>query len=254
MRIHIIACRILSRELNYLASKCTNQIDITWVGRGLHNTPEKLRAHLKHAVDDLYGQMERGELEHRPDYIVLGYGLCSNGVVGVTCRDIPIVVPRTDDCIALFLGSQQRYLQEFEAVKGAYWLNSNWIEQSGTLFDQEDVRRRKWQEYAEKFGEDNADYLMEMEDSWMRNYSTLGYIHSSVYNADENLLFAQQEAQRNNWNLHEVHDDLRLLRMMVEGTWNEAEFLILKPGQRIVPDYTGLKLAAADDTEQGSHE
>lgn len=112
------------------------------------------------------------------------------------------------------------------------------------------MRRRKWQEYAEKFGEDNADYLMEIEDSWMRNYSTLGYIHSSVYNADENLLFAQQEAQRNNWNLHEVHDDLRLLRMMVEGTWNEEEFLILKPGQRIVPDYTGLKLAAADDTEE----
>ena len=62
MRIHIIACRILSRELNYLASQSDNQIDITWVGRGLHNTPENLRAHLRHAVDDLYGQMERGEL------------------------------------------------------------------------------------------------------------------------------------------------------------------------------------------------
>ena len=251
MRIHIIACRILSRELNYLAALSDHQIDITWVGRGLHNTPEKLRAHLAAAVEDLYRQMEQGELEHRPDYIVLGYGLCANGVVGVTCRDIPIVVPRTDDCIALFLGSQQRYLREFDLVKGAYWLNSGWIEQSGKLFDQEDVRRKKWQEYAEKFGEDNADYLMEIEDSWMRNYSTLGYIHSSVYNAEENRTFAEQEARRNNWKLHEVHDDLRLLRMMVEGAWNEEEFLILKPGERIAPDYTGSKLKAVrDDAEE----
>ena len=81
----------------------------------------------------------------------------------------------------------------------------------------------------------------------MRNYSTLGYIHSSVYNAEENRTFAEQEARRNNSKLHEVHDDLRLLRMMVEGAWNEEEFLILKPGERIAPDYTGSKLKAVRD-------
>ena len=105
MRIHIIACRIFARELSYLAAGSDNQVDITWVGRGLHNTPEKLRSHLSDVVDGLYEQMENKELEHRPDYIVLGYGLCSNAVVGIRCHDIPIVVPRTDDCIALFMVS-----------------------------------------------------------------------------------------------------------------------------------------------------
>ena len=56
MRIHLVACRILSRELSFLAAQSANQVDLTWVGRGLHNTPEKLRSHLSDIVDGLYDQ------------------------------------------------------------------------------------------------------------------------------------------------------------------------------------------------------
>ncbi len=247
MRIHIVACRILTRELSFLASRSKNQIDFTWLGRGLHNTPEKLRQRICDVLDDLYRQFDEKELEFRPDYIVLGYGLCSNAVVGVPCKDIPIVVPRTDDCIALFMGSQKRYLEEFEKADGAYWLNSNWIEQSIRLVSGEDMKRRRWLEYAERFGEDNADYLIEVESSWEKNYSTLGYIRSEVYDDPANLEAAKQEAENKNWRLREIDDDLRMLRMVVEGTWNEKEFLILKPGERIAADYSGLKLKAIED-------
>ena len=244
MRIHIVACRILARELSALAATSPNMVDITWLARGLHNTPTKLRDRIVETLDDIYAQIDRNELEFRPDYIVLGYGLCSNGVVGVECRDIPIVVPRTDDCIALFLGSQQRYMKEFAESGGAYWLNSGWLEHSARLFDEEDFRRRRWLEYAEKYGEENADYLIEVESSWMNNYSTLGFIHSSVYERPEYLPHTAREAQKHNWQLREVNDDLRMLRMMVNGDWNENEFLILEPGERIAADYAGAKLKA----------
>ena len=247
MRIHIVACRILTRELSFLASRSANQIDLTWLGRGLHNTPEKLRQRICDVLDDLYRQLEEKELEHCPDYIVLGYGLCSNAVVGVRCKEIPVVVPRTDDCIALFMGSQKRYLDEFAKADGAYWLNSDWIEQSVRLVNGDDMKRRRWLEYAVKFGEDNADYLIEVESSWEKKYSTLGYIHSEVYDDPMNLEAAKQEAINKDWRLREIDDDLRMLRMMVEGTWNDQEFLILKPGERIAADYSGLKLKAIED-------
>ena len=94
-----------------------------------------------------------------------------------------------------------------------------------------------------------ADYLIEIDSSWENNYSTLGYIHSKIYDSEENLLRPKQEAANRNWNLREVEDDLRLLRMMTDGTWNDREFLILKPGERIAPDYTGLKLKAEPCSE-----
>ena len=140
-------------------------------------------------------------------------------------------------------------MKEFTETKGAFWLNSGWLEQSLRLFDAEDIRRKKWLEYAEKYGEDNADYLIEIESSWENNYSTLGYIHSKIYDSEENLLRTKQEAANRNWNLREVDGDLRLLRMMTDGTWNDREFLILKPGERIAPDYTGLKLKAEPCSE-----
>ncbi len=245
MRIHIIACRIFERELGYLAAKSENPVDFTWVGRGLHNEPDKLCARLSGAVDALYDQLASGELEYRPDYIALGYGLCSKAVVGIRCRDIPIVIPRTDDCIALFMGSEEKYLKEFAEVKGAYWLNSGWIEQSVRLFDGDDLKRRRWMEYAEKYGEDNADFLIETESSWEKNYSTLGFLHSEIYDSPEYLARAKEEAERKGWTLRELNEDLRLLRMLVNGTWNETEFLILKPGEAIEADYTGLKLRAS---------
>ena len=249
MRIHIIACRIFSRELNWLAAQSENQIDITWVGRGLHNTPDKLRCHLCDTVNDIYRQIEEKELDHRPDYIALAYGLCSGGVVGVECKDIPIIIPRTDDCIALFMGSQEKYMQEFTDAKGAFWLNNGWIEQSLNPLDIELLRRRKWQEYAEKYGEDNADYLIDVESSWISNYSTLGYIHSDAYDSQKYLDHAKNQAENNNWSLREIKGDLRLLRMLVDGNWNDREFLILKKGEKVAPDYTGAKIKAVLNEE-----
>ena len=128
MRIHIIACRVLTRELSYFASQSPHTVDITWLPQGLHDTPAKLRMKVSETIDSLYEQWEKRELKHMLDVIVLGYGLCSNGVVGIQARDIPLVVPRTDDCIALFLGSQQRYLELFHAYAGTFWLNSGWVE------------------------------------------------------------------------------------------------------------------------------
>ena len=101
--------------------------------------------------------------------------------------------------------------------------------------------------HLQEFGEDNADYLIEVESSWEQNYTTLGYIRSSVYDSPSNREMTACEAKKKGWELNEIDDDLRLLRMMVDGTWNEEEFLILKPGERIAADYTGLKLKAVKD-------
>jgi hypothetical protein len=242
MRIHIIACRVFNRELSYYAALSPHTVDVTWLPQGLHDTPDALRRMLSEAIDQIHRQIDQDLLKHRPDYIALGYGLCSNGVVGLAPRDIPLVIPRTDDCIALFLGSQSRYLRLFEYMNGTYWLNNGWIETSGSLVAQRETREQRRQMYAEKYGEDNADFLVEQEGAWVSNYNTCAFIHSDVYESPAFLEAAVRAAEENSWKFEEVRGDMRMIKALCNGEWNEEEYLIVRPGQRVAADYSGKKI------------
>ena len=181
-------------------------------------------------------------LRHFPDVIVLGYGLCSNGVVGLESRDIPLVIPRTDDCIALFLGSQERYLRLFEEYNGTYWLNNGWIETAyiPSLEMKEEMR----EDYIRRYGEENAEFLLEQDSLWIGNYNTCGYIGSPIYRNPGHPALARQVAAINGWKYAEFEGDIRLLRMMTEGTWTDEEFCICPPRHRVEAEYTGKKIQA----------
>ena len=242
MRIHIIACRVFTRELSFYAAQSPHTVDITWLPQGLHDTPDQLRKLLKTTLDDIYIQKENYLIKHLPDAIVLGYGLCSNGIVGLESREIPLIVPRTDDCIALFLGSQQRYLQVFEQHCGTYWLNNGWIETA--FIPSKEMFENRLQEYTELYGEDNAEYLLEQDKLWVNNYRSCGYIHSPIYQNPRYALLAQEIARENGWGYHEQSGDMRLLQMCTDGTWNDEEFCICPPYHRLEADYEGKKVRA----------
>jgi len=60
--------------------------------------------------------------------VVLGYGLCGNGLHGLKAGRHTLLAPRADDCIALLLGSYQAYRREFDAEPATYWLSKGWLE------------------------------------------------------------------------------------------------------------------------------
>src|SRR4051794_15612515 len=101
MRLKIISCEVLFREISLLASRSPNQVDIEFLPKGLHDErSHRMREHLQRTLDAVDAS--------RYDAIAFGYALCGNGVVGLTARSIPIVLPRGHDCITLFLGGRQR--------------------------------------------------------------------------------------------------------------------------------------------------
>ena len=114
MRITVIACQVLYRQISFLSAQSKNSIHTVYLPQGLHNTPQLLKELLQKHID------EESFSSFQPEAIVLGYGLCSNGAVGITAKNVPLVIARTDDCIGLFLGSQKRYLSYFNHYKGIY--------------------------------------------------------------------------------------------------------------------------------------
>ena len=168
MRLAVIACEVLLRELGALVAGSPNTVSMYWLKQGLHDTPDILHQRLVEKIAEVEARQEELSEDKKFDAIVLGYGLCSMGLsVGLGSRTLPIVAARCDDCIALFLGSQQRCL-EVSSRPGIYWYNPAGLNAPSPPLSS--PMRGGCRIHRAFYGEDNASYLMEQENGWINQY------------------------------------------------------------------------------------
>ncbi|OHB56754.1 MAG: hypothetical protein A2Y07_11835 [Planctomycetes bacterium GWF2_50_10] len=242
MRLKFIVCKVLQREAYFCAARSKNVVDIVLMPQGLHNEPDKLR-------EQVQKEMEIIEDPHgRPyDALLLGYGLCSNGIDRVVARATTIV-PRAHDCVTILLGSKDRYKEYFDSHRGTYWYSDGWIEQS--LQPSKERVEKLLKEYTEKYGQENAQYLMEMEQGWLKEYGWATYVDWGLAGSDEQKKFTQECAQFLNWKYDELKGDSALLQRMLDGDWPDADFLKVLAGQKICADVTSEGIVRASDDPQ----
>ncbi|MBQ2676484.1 MAG: DUF1638 domain-containing protein [Clostridia bacterium] len=245
MRIKVIACKVLCRELSELIAVSKNVIDITWLKQGYHNEPDKLREILQRIINEIdEGSHEGtycgkngwvGTAPDEIDAIVLGYGLCSNGVVGLTSKKHTLIIPKAHDCITLFLGSRDRYKQLFDSMKGgAYWYTPGWIENTPMPCEENFVGLKE--HYAELYGEDNAEFLLETENNWYRDYKYAAYVKPHNPDYPDYSEFTRKAAQYFNWSFAEYDGDIALLKKIADGNFDD-DFLIIPPNHTAQPSY-----------------
>ena len=86
MRIAIIGCMVMNREISRLVSESRNTVRVWWLRQGLHDTPDILRTELQRALDEIERENSLLPENLRFEAVVLAYGLCSNGVLGLRSR------------------------------------------------------------------------------------------------------------------------------------------------------------------------
>ncbi len=238
MRICAIVCEILAREAAHAAAHSPNIIHLEYLHSGLHDEPERLRSAVQERIDAASG----GEF----DFIVLGYGLCSRGTADLVARETPIVIPRCHDCITLFLGSREYYDREFSEHPGTYYYSDGWIEHKngdlsqGTLKSSFETRaEERYQDYLEKYGEDNAKFLIEQEGLWLTHYNRAALIDTGLGDIETYRRFTRDVADANGWEYAELPGDTRMVDVLFNGNWAEDEFLVVRPGQRTFEQVMG---------------
>ena len=228
MCLRIVACEIFFRELCHLAARSPNKVDVEFLPKGLHDQGGgAMRARLQAAVD----ATDLG----KHDAVALAYGLCNNGLVGLEARGVPLVLLRAHDCITAFLGSRQRYARTFDERPGTYFETTGWLErgvdgdpyglpsQTGALgFDLAVL--------AEKYGEDNARYILE---TMTRHYRRVAFLRMGIEPDGSFEARARELAAERGWEFESLDGDMGLLDRLVNGPWDPAEFLVLQPGQRV---------------------
>jgi hypothetical protein len=232
MRLKFVTCKVMQREAYLCASRSRNIVDIVLMAQGLHDTPDLLRREVQKELDKTVDPAGKSY-----DAIGLGYCLCSNGITGLH-SDIPVVVARGHDCMTLLLGSRHRYQEYFDAHKGVYWYSLGWIEHCNAPMPGKDRFDKIQAEYIEKYGPENAEYLITMEQGWIKEYKRAVFIDWGLPGTDEAKTYTKQCAEYLNWDYDEIQGDPSLLQRLVDRDWNKDDFLVVQPGQTIRDDLT----------------
>jgi len=211
---HVLACATVMEEmLPLLPEGVTYQV----LDFGLHINPANLKRALQDAIDTAAGTA---------DTIILGYGLCSMAVIGLQANGCTLVVPRVDDCIAIFLGSGRAYKQQSRAEPGTYYLTKGWLEVGDTPFDEYD-------RLEAKYGAEKAEWVIR---EMIKHYTRLALIDTGRDGIERYREFARSLAERWSLRFEEIPGSNALVRQMLFGPWDD-DFVVVPPGGTIRYDH-----------------
>jgi hypothetical protein len=203
----VIACATVAEELRLMGVPREELLELEF---GLHVYPEKLREALQREIDGIPGEMD----------IILGYGLCSNATAGLSSPRHRLIIPRVDDCIALFLGSRREHLRRLREEPGTYFLTTGWIKAA-------ELPINEYERLVDKYGPEKA---MRVTKAMMVNYKRVVLINTGNYRLEEFRGIARVMADALGLSYEEIPGSNRMLDMMLDGGWN-SEFIVVEPGE-----------------------
>ena len=217
-RVTIVACRVMEPEFEAVR-KNNEHVEILYLDQGLHRTPQKMAEQVQSLVD---------QAAKAADRIVLGYGLCSNGIVGVEARQQGLIVPRCHDCIAFFLGSPKAYQDDFNARPGTYYLTPGWIA------ERKDPLSIIRDEYEPRYGRETAEWIKREE---LKHYTHIVLINTGVAELEPLQKIARNNARFFDLEYVEIEGkSLEYFNKLVKGPYDSDEFIHLSPGDVVTQE------------------
>jgi hypothetical protein len=205
-RVKVVACATVIEEMT---PRMPDAMAREVLDFGLHFKPGGLTAALQEVIDRSTGF----------DALLLGYGLCSRGVVGVVAKHCKLVMPRVDDCIAIFLGSKGEYARQHEKEPGTYYLTKGWIEAKDSPLD-------SIADLTPKYGEEKAERIVKI---MLKNYTRIAYIDTGAYEQARYRAYAQENARRFDLRYEEIEGSPTLVEKLLYGPWDE-ECVVIEQG------------------------
>jgi hypothetical protein len=215
----VIACKVFQDLLeHFLPADLSDQL--AFLDYGLHQFPRVLNQTVQEQIDGI----------REPSRILLGYGLCGNGLHGIQAGLHTLFIPRADDCIAILLGSYQSYMKEFKENPGTYYLTKGWLESGSDPL-------KEYHQAVEKYGAEDGAWVMDQQ---YANYKRLVFVAHTQEALDAyrpRALEVAEFCERWGMKYEEVLGSEAYIRGLVKAvstlSESDEEFLVIPPGGHI---------------------
>ncbi|HWQ41004.1 MAG TPA: DUF1638 domain-containing protein [Desulfosporosinus sp.] len=188
-------------------------MDYEFLDFNYHGKPDLLHVRLQEIIDQ----------SQQYDLIITTYSRCSNVVVGLLSQRVPLLMPKTHDCISLLLGSNERQIKLLKENPGTYYFSRGWLDHGRTPY-------AEYLEYVDRYGQKKAADLIKM---LYGSYNkavlivTLGTKDIEKYRDKVQMI-----ADFFGWDVSEVKGDLKLLTCVLNGSTGQ-DTVYVEPGQTV---------------------
>ncbi|MEN8244787.1 MAG: DUF1638 domain-containing protein [Thermodesulfobacteriota bacterium] len=242
-RAYVIACAVLALDLKQIARSLGMDLGTRYLQAGLHDNPDLLRQKLQAAIDDI-------STKEDCERIIIGYGVCGRGTVGVHARGIPLAIPKVHDCIALFLGGDGAYKRQFKKYPGTYYISAGWYEEKTEPISQQEKsafygdRRLHYDDLVDTYGKEAADETFRFLNTWQDNYQRAVYIETGAAISPKYEDRARDMAREYGWKYEKVEGGQDLLEKLLIAGETTDEILVVPPEHVITFDAVESTLSA----------
>lgn len=209
-KVKLIVCDVVYDEIK---DQIPEDWEVVKFEKSLHENSKKLREELQKEINK----------SQDFDIIVLGYGLCGKGVEGLVSDNAVMVIPKCEDCISMFLGSDEERKKQLEINPGTYFLTR------GYIGDSDDLLISTFSEVKDRYDEETWEWIKR---EMLKNYNRLAYIETGNYDSSQAKEIAKRQASKHNLIFEEIKGSNKLLSKITRGNW-DGEFLIIEPGTKV---------------------
>lgn len=207
----IIACETLKNEIERAQKNVGTSYPAEYIESGLHPYPKKLSG----AVNRLFEEVSA-------ERVLFCLGQCGNALIGVKTGSFELVMPKTDDCLSLLLGSAWRK-SSLSYKDKAFFITEGWLKGDSTIMSE-------YKKTAEQYDEETALEILQM---MYANYKTIGLIDTGAGHLDELYKQTENIAQLLGFTRKTYEGTISYIEQLLTGPWPKEKFIIKAPHEEI---------------------